>query len=214
MVITHISKRLSNYLNITVYTKLIVTIALITFLIVGTYVNISFSQQHLAYAHFFGSTKTIGNYRIVFQPFPTVSAANESSTLNFSILDKDNANVNNVYAALAIREKNTGKVVEKVPYKFYEFSDITFPYKFRNNTDYAVTIEVRINGDTKYQDNPLTADFDISVRNIINNPFTTIPFANLILYHIIAAVIIIVAGVTMYVHLKKKKKKKIIDNQG
>jgi hypothetical protein len=202
-------------LNITVYTKLIVTIALITFLTVGTYVNISFSQQHLAYAHFFGSTKTIGNYRIVFQPFPTVSAANESSTLNFSILDKDNANVNNVYAALVIREKNTGKMVEQVPYKFYEFSDITFPYKFRNNTDYAVTIEARINGDTKYQDNPLIADFDISVRNIINNPFTTIPFATLILYYIIAAVIIIiVAGVTMYVHLKKKEKKKIIDKQG
>ena len=94
-------------------------------------------------------SKNIDNYQIVFQPLPIVPAANENSTLNFSILDKDNANVNNVYAALAIREKNTGKVVEQVPYKFYEFSDITFPYKFRNNTDYIVTFEARINGDYK-----------------------------------------------------------------
>ena len=181
---------------------MIVTIALITFLIVGTYVNISFSQQHLAYAHFFGSTKTIGNYRIVFQPFPTVSAANESSTLNFSILDKDNANVNNVYAALAIREKNTGKVVEQVPYKFYEFSDITFPYKFTNNTDYIATFEARINGDSKYQDNPLVSDFDVSVGN--NNAYKIkIPFSQLMLYYVTPATAVI-AGISIYVLARKK----------
>jgi hypothetical protein len=80
--------------------------------------------------------------------------ASTNSTLNFSILDKDNANVNNVYAGLTIREKNTAKVVGQIPYKFYEFSDITFPYKFANNTGYIATFEARINGDPKYQDNP------------------------------------------------------------
>ena len=62
--------------------------------------------NHLAYAHFFGSIKQIGNYQIVFQPLPFVPFANEDSTLNFSILDKNNANANNVYAALTIKRQN------------------------------------------------------------------------------------------------------------
>jgi len=33
--------------------------------------------------------------------------ANENSTLNFCILDKNNANANNVYAALTIKDKAT-----------------------------------------------------------------------------------------------------------
>jgi len=86
---------------------------------------------HLAYGHFFGSIKQIGNYQIVFQPLPFVSFANEESTLNFSILDKNNANANNVYAALTIKDKATGQLVEQTPFGFYEFSDISFPYKFR-----------------------------------------------------------------------------------
>ncbi|MRN41167.1 MAG: hypothetical protein FIO02_09010 [Nitrosopumilales archaeon] len=44
----------------------------------------------------------IGDYQIVFQPLPFVPFANEDSTLNFSILDKNNANANKVYAALTI----------------------------------------------------------------------------------------------------------------
>jgi len=52
-------------------------------------------------------------------------------------LDNNNSNVNNVYAALVIKEKNTGKVIGQVPYKFYEFGD-----------------------------NPLISNFDISVINL------------------------------------------------
>jgi len=33
--------------------------------------------------------------------------ANENSTLSFCILDKNNANANNVYAALTIKDKAT-----------------------------------------------------------------------------------------------------------
>jgi len=73
------------------------------------------NQPNAAYAHFFGISKNIDNYQIVFQPFPIVPEAGQNSTLNFSILGKDNANVNNVYAALTIREKNTSKVVTQIP---------------------------------------------------------------------------------------------------
>jgi hypothetical protein len=132
----------------------------------------------------------------VFQPFPIVPEANENSTLNFSILDKDNANVNNVYAALTIREKNTLKVVTQIPYKFYEFSDIAFSYKFRNNTDYMASFEAKINGDPKYHDNPLVSNFDISVRKKAG-----MLFDELILYYVmpIAAA---VAAITIYIFSK------------
>ena len=92
--------------------------------------------NHLAYAHFFGSIKQIGNYQIVFQPLPFVPFASEDSTLNFSILDKNNANAYNVYAALTIKDKTTG-----------------------SNSNYMV------NGDPIYQGKPLIATFDLSVGN-------------------------------------------------
>jgi hypothetical protein len=109
-----------------------------------------------------------------------------------------------VYAGLTIREKNTAKVVGQIPYKFYEFSDITFPYKFRNNTDYIATFEARINGDPKYQDNPLVSNFDISVGNNKNAFKVTIPFVQLMLYYVTPAAAAI-AGITIYVFSKKKQ---------
>lgn len=96
------------------------------------------NNDHIAYEHYFGATKVIDKYQIVFQPFPFVPfVGDNSTTLNFSILDNNNSNVNNVYAALVIKEKNTGKVIGQVPCKFYEFSD-----------------------------NPLISNFDISVINL------------------------------------------------
>jgi hypothetical protein len=180
---------------------IIVIVASAFGLVLLTYNNSYFSDQaNTAYAHFFGISKKIDNYQIVFQPLPIVPEANENSTLNFSILDKDNANVNNVYAALTITEKNTAKVVVQLPYKFYEFSDITFPYKFRNSTGYIATFEARINGDPKYQDNPLVTNFDISVGN---NNALRIPFVQLMLYYVTPTTAAI-AGVTIYVFTKKK----------
>jgi hypothetical protein len=184
-------------LNLGMVIIIVVTLALL--LLTYTYF---YNQGNVAYAHFFGISKNVDNYQIVFQPLPIVPAANEDSTLNFSVLDKDNANVNNVYAALSIREKNTGRVVGQVPYKFYEFSDITFPYKFTNNTDYIATFETRINGDPKYQDNPLVSNFDISVGN--NNAYKiTIPFDQLMLYYVTPATVGI-AGISIYVFTRKK----------
>jgi hypothetical protein len=35
-------------------------------------------------------------------------------------------NLKLIFAALTIKEKNLGKIVHQVPYKLYEFGDITF----------------------------------------------------------------------------------------
>jgi hypothetical protein len=163
------------------------------------------NNNHTAFAHFFGATKIVDNYQIVFQTFPFVPYAGENSTLNFSILDKDNANVNNVYAALIISDKNTGKTVAQIPYKFYEFSDITFPFRFQNKTNYVATLQAKINGDPKYESQPIIANFDVNV----DNPPISIPFGQLMLYYITPASIVIVCGIVFYSQLRKKKEKAV-----
>jgi hypothetical protein len=158
------------------------------------------ADGHVAYAHFFGATKTVGNYQIVFQPFPFVPfVGDNSTTLNFSILDSNNSNVNNVYAALIIKEKNTGSIVGQIPYKFYEFSDITFRYPFQNVGNYVVTFEAKINGDPKYQDSPLTSNFDISVSNLRQ----IIPFDQLMLYYVTPSTAAL-AGIVIYIISRKR----------
>lgn len=159
--------------------------------------------DHLAYAHFFGSIKQIGNYQIVFQPLPFVPFANEDSTLNFSILDKNNANANNVYAALTIKDKATGKLVEQTQSKFYEFSDISFPYKFRSNSNYMVIFEATINGDPTYQGKPLIASFDL----FVGNPPLGIPFDRAVLLYGLPTAIIVPIGIAIYQRYKKKSTK-------
>ena len=120
-------------------------------------------MEYFCLWHFFGVTKSVGDYKIVFQTFPFVPFSGENSTLNFSILDKDNSNINNVYVGFIIKEKDTGKIISQIPYKFYEFSDITIPYRFQNNTKYITTLEAKIPGDPKYEAKPLVVDFDFAV---------------------------------------------------
>ena len=44
--------------------------------------------------------------------------------------------------ALIIKEKDTNKIVTQIPYKFYEFSDITFPsFKFQNDGKYLAILK-------------------------------------------------------------------------
>jgi hypothetical protein len=123
----------------------------------------------LAYAHIFTDTpntitKNIGKYQIVFLPYPNIPLTNDNSTkLNFSLME-NKTDVYNVFVSLIIKDKNSGNVVEQIPYKFYEFGDITFPYTFQNVSDYIVTLQARIHGDPNYEDNPLIANFDIPVK--------------------------------------------------
>jgi len=179
---------------------IIVVLALAIFLQVGQGKVLFFSFYKRADAHFFGATKIVNGYQIVFQPAPSVPLAGDNSTLlNFSVLDKDNQNVNNIFASLIIKEKNSGNVVKVFPFKFYEFSDLTFPFSFKKIGDYVVTLQTRINGDPIYGDNPLSVDFDLSA----GNPNQIIPFDELITYYVIPASVVILA---IAIYLRRKNK--------
>ena len=196
---------------------LVFGIVLIAFLLVLGLVGILFNASNksinsyyfdtqwdiFAYAHFFGVTKSVGNYKIVFQTFPFVPFSGENSTLNFSILDKDNSNINNVYAAFIIKEKDTTKIISQIPYKFYEFSDITIPYRFQNNTNYTTTLEAKIPGDPKYEAKPLVVDFDFAVGS------SPISFDKEVLYYVTPSVIAITAGIVIYFKSKKRRRRRI-----
>ena len=188
-------------------TSLVISISWLVLLFLNAFVvNGLFyddKTKHLAYAHFFGSVKQISNYQIVFQPIPIVPFANENSTLNFSILDKNNANANNVYAALSIKDKATGKLVEQTPSRFYEFSDISFPYKFRSNSNYMVIFEAKINGDPIYQVKPLIASFDL----FVGNPPLGIPFDRTVLLYGLPIAITVPIGLAIYDRYRKKSTK-------
>jgi len=161
--------------------------------------SIDISSQSSS-GHFFGTTKNIGNYQIIFAPYPPLPFAGDNSTLlNFSILDKDNQNVNNIFASLVVKNKENGSIIKDTLFKFYEFSDITIPYTFKEIGDYQLSLLVRINGDPVYSQSPISADFDISATD----PNQIIPTNELIIYYLIPALAVI-AIIVMY--LKRKNK--------
>jgi hypothetical protein len=154
-------------------------------------------QTGVAYGHFFGATKNIDNYQVIFAPSPSTPITGDNSTsLNFSVLE-NNANIYNIYTAMVVTEKQSGDIIGQVPYRFQEFSDITIPYTFNDTGTYVVTLQTRIAGDEKYQDDPLVASFDIAVGNQL------IPFDELMLFYVAPATAAI-AGIAIYLHSKKK----------
>lgn len=157
-------------------------------------------HTNLAYAHYFGAAKTIDQYQIVFSPYPSTPKAGDNSTrLNFSVLDKNNNNIYNIYSALVISEKQSGKIIDQVPYKLYEFSDISVPYRFPKPGDYVISLQTRITDDEKYKAEPMVANFDISAFD----PHHIIPFDELMMYYVTPAAVII-AGLAVYLHSKNK----------
>jgi hypothetical protein len=112
---------------------------------------------------------------------------------------ENKTDVYNVFVSLIIKDRNLGNVVEQIPYKFYEFGDITFPYTFQNVGDYIITFHARINGDPKYEVNPLIANFDVSVVKPGEIPFIAWIIS---LTPIIAAI----AGIVIYMDFFKKRK--------
>jgi hypothetical protein len=157
----------------------------------------------LAYAHIFTDTpntitKNIDKYEVVFLPYPNIPLVNDNSTkLNFSLME-NKTDVYNVFVSLIIKDKESGNIVEQIPYKFHEFGDITFPYTFQNTGDYIVTFHARINGDPNYKINPLIANFDILVMS------SEIPFIAWMvpLIPIIAAI----AGIVIYIDFSKRQR--------
>jgi hypothetical protein len=162
-----------------------------------------FSNNSL-YAHFWGDNKTIDGFRIVFQPFPPGPTAGANTTLlNFSVLDEENININNIFSALIIKEKDSNLTVEQIPYRRYEFSDFSIPYVFDNNTEYVVTLETRIMGDPKYQAEPIIASFDLSVGDL-----TYITFRNIMLYYVTPASLAVSIICLLILFWKKKTYRK------
>jgi hypothetical protein len=187
-----------HYLSFTIFFVAVILFSDIT-------INFIIHQEEnnlLAYAHIFSDTpntitKNIDNYLIVFLSYPNIPLVNDNSTrLNFS-LTENKTDVYNVFVSLIIKERSSGNVVEQIPYKFYEFGDITFPYTFQKVGDYVVTVQTRINGDPKYEVNPLIANFDISVVKPGEIPFNVWVIS---LTPIVAAI----AGIAIYVDFFKK----------
>jgi hypothetical protein len=186
------------------YLFLIFYIFIVAVILSDTNAIIHQEKNLLVYAHIFTDTqstavtKNIDNYQVDFLPVPNILSVNDNSTkLNFSLLE-NNTDVYNVFVSLIIKNRNSGNVVEQIPYKFYEFGDVSLPYTFQNVGDYTITFHAKINGDPKYEATPLMASFDISVVNPSQIPFIAWIIS---LTPIIAAI----AGIVIYIDFFKKR---------
>jgi hypothetical protein len=65
-------------------------------------------------------------------------------------------------------DKNTKKIVHQVPYKFYLFADINYPFVFKTEGKYSLSLLTKIVGDEKYEDNDLIATFDLETEGSIS----------------------------------------------
>ena len=75
-----------------------------------------------------------------------------------------------------------------MPYKFYLFADMSYPYVFKNEGKYSLSLLTKIVGDKKYEDNPLIATFDLDTEGTLNKISNT---NSIIIYGIIALTIVI-----------------------
>jgi hypothetical protein len=115
-------------------------------------------------------------YNIAFLPYPAQPTVNDSSTLlNFNV-QKDGNDVTNTFISLIIMDKTSKKIVYQVPYKFYEFSDITYPYTFKNQSTYSLSLLTKVAGDPKYENNPLIESFEIEISSGSNQLLVTVIF--------------------------------------
>jgi hypothetical protein len=177
------------------YFKLLFLLILFLFLYLNPYNGSQFTS-----GHFFGTTKMIGDYQVIFAPYPSLPFAGDNSTLlNFSILDKENQNVNNIFVSLIIRNKSDGAIIQNIPFKFFEFSDITIPYTFKEIGDYQISLLVRIDGDPTYSQTPISVDFDLSTTS----PNQIIPTHELVAYYLLPG-LSVVAIIAAYLKHKNK----------
>jgi hypothetical protein len=164
-----------NYLLIFVFSTVIAVAVILPF---DNYLIIDQQKDFFAYAHIFSDTpnaitKNIDKYQLLFLPYPNIPIANDNSTrLNFSLME-NKTDVYSLFISLIIKDRNSGNVVEQIPYKFYEFGDITLSHIFQEVGDYIITFQAKIHGDPKYKVKPLIANFDISVVKSSEIPFIT-----------------------------------------
>lgn len=108
--------------------------------------------------------KEIENYKILFLPYPKEPVPNGDSTkLNFNV-QKDDLDVYGLFASIIIKDKEVGKIVDQIPYKFYPIGDIFIEHMFTSSSEYEIFLLAKINDDPKFATNPLMTKFDISVR--------------------------------------------------
>jgi hypothetical protein len=158
------------------------------------------NNEGIAYAHIFTDTENAvtknidGKYQVAFLPYPAGLSVNDtSSKLNFSVME-NNTDVPLLFMSLVITDKNTGRIVEQTPYKFHEFGDVTYPYIFRDDGEYKVAIQAKINGDPKYKSQPLISSFDVKVQDMQK---MTNSFQQLMLFYV-TPILAGVVGVIIY----------------
>ena len=151
---------------------------------------------NLAYAHIFPGTPNAvfiekDGYQIGFLPYPKNPKVNDDDTLlNLNVQENGN-DVGNTFVSLIIMDKNSNKIVHQVPYKFYSFADMSYPYVFKQEGKYSLSLLTKIAGDEKYENNPLIVTFQLDTDGIVNK----ISSANsIIIYSVIALSIIICIG--------------------
>ena len=112
-----------------------------------------------------------------------------------------------MFTSLVITDKSTGSVVEQTPYQFHEFGDVTYPYTFQNDGDYRVAIQAKINGDTKYESRPLTASFEVSVKDMQK---MTDSFQQIMLFYV-TPILAGIVGIIIYtenIRVRKRRKRR------
>jgi preprotein translocase subunit SecY len=148
---------------------------------------------NLAYAHIFPGTPNAvfiekDGYQIGFLPYPKNPKVNDDSTLLNLNVQKNGNDVGNTFVSLIIMDMNTQKIVHQVPYKFYLFADMSYPYVFKNEGKYSLSLLTKIAGDEKYENNPLIVTFELDTEGIVNKISNT---NSIIIYSVIALTIII-----------------------
>ena len=103
-------------------------------------------------------------------------------------VQKNGNDVGNTFVSLTIMYKNTEKIVHQVPYKFYLFADMSYPYVFKNEGKYSLSLLTKIAGDEKYENNPLIVTFELDTEGIVNKISNVY---SIIIYSVIALTIII-----------------------
>ena len=148
---------------------------------------------NLAYAHIFPGTPNAvfiekDGYQIGFLPYPKNPKVNDDSTLLNLNVQKNGNDVGNTFVSLIIMDMNTQKIIHQVPYKFYLFADMSYPYVFKNEGKYSLSLLTKIAGDEKYENNPLIVTFELDTEGIVNKISNT---NSIIIYSVIALTIII-----------------------
>lgn len=169
-------------------------------------------SNNLAYAHIFPGTPNSvfikkDGYQIGFLPYPKNPNVNDDNTLLNLNIQKNGNDISNTYVSLIIMDKNTKKIVHQVPYKFFLFADMSYPYVFKNEAKYSLSLLTKIVGDKKYEDNPLIATFDLDTEGTLNKISNT---NSIIIYGIIALTIIITVGI---IFMARKRLKLIINKK-